>query len=203
MKVVFFTSQVLRSSSRVLVMTLPSMIGYLMLKQIPLLIGAVIVTIVVVEQVALPGAILAVLGVMLAEIFLFAVIGTVHELGHIFAGLRLTKRSIVRALVLPTFGRPSVRFDPVPFPPFHLALVSLSGPVSALAVLGIVACVLLILPDLWGIRWFWWGQWGILVYSQCLSLVPIGETDGQKAFSLVQGGKTNWGEILEGARSLL
>jgi len=148
---------------------------------------------------ALTGA-----GLVFVSAVLVGIIGAVHELGHIFAGSRLVGITYPKALVFPTFGYPFVRFDSrsdsVPFP--HVALILLVGPLSGLAVLALVLIAIPIVPDPWGIRWMWWAYWSVLMFSQVASLIPFGETDGQKVMQLMHEKSVTWSGVGKAIRQL-
>lgn len=203
MKVVFFDPQTVRHPVWLfLAMSLP-LVGRIVLKMVlPAILAAILVIAFTHRTTIFAGATGG--GLVLLGVVLTGIIGTIHELAHIFAGARLVGPAYPRALVIPTFGHPFVRFDSrqIKVSPSHVALILLTGSLSGLFVSTLVLIAVLITPDPWGVRWMWLAYWGAFTFPQIASLIPIGETDGHKVKQLMHEKSVTWSDIRKAARQL-
>jgi hypothetical protein len=203
MKVIFISPQMVQQPTRLLLAMLLSLVWRIVLKSIFWAMMAIVLLVVVTDWPVI-FAVLIGSGLVLLGALLNGIMGTVHELAHAFAGARLVGLNYPRALVIPTFGHPFIRFDSrqVKVIPSQVVLVLLTGPISGLLVSMLILVAVLIMPAQWEGNWILLAYWGAITFPQVASLIPIGGTDGHKAKQLMCEHALSWSDVSKAARSL-
>lgn len=204
MKVFFITPQTMRRPERLLLAAYPWLVWHTLLNA---LLPAVFFTafLVLASQWPINLALLYGGGMVLATAALIALVGGIHELAHAQAGARLVGSDYPKALAIPAFERPFIRFasQRQDVAPASIVIILLAGPAAGLLVAGLLLIAVVWAPDPLSIRWMWWGYWGAITFTQLASLVPIGDTDGDKVWQLMRARSLSWSDVLRTAGQLV